>query len=138
MGKTKSFFKWTVVKCNDTLHSNCATEAELRQKQREFGGQFSFIVGIVNVVINPSEEQYIVPFVEERNVFSFTLDSGLTTHAYIRQNVVETDESLLPFEDTKTESFYSIPDPFLTHSSSANNDTYLEMNFHLSTETRTY
>ena len=43
-----------------------------------------------------------MPYVEERNIFSFSLDSGLTTHAYIRQSVVETDESLLHFEDTKT------------------------------------
>ena len=83
--------------------------------QDQLGGSFSFVVGMVNVVLNPTKKEYVLPVIEERNYYSFRLNQGINAKAYILESRIESDESLSPFPDYNQSTFYSVPDYFQTY-----------------------
>jgi hypothetical protein len=56
-------------------------------------------VPIINTNINPGNDDYLQYYLEDRNIFSFGSQLGISATASIVEDVVETDVSLLPFTD---------------------------------------
>jgi len=67
------------------------------------------IVPIINVQLNPGSADYKTYYLEDRNFFAFTSILGMGSNAALQQAVVNTDISIMPFEDIQTENFTVIP-----------------------------
>lgn len=86
-------------------------------------------VAIFNMVINAGDQKYYVPIAEDRNALTFSTTRAVKATSYIQESIVNTDQSLLPYEQITTETFYSIPDFFQTSAASVKSDTYVELTF---------
>ena len=101
-------------------------------------GEFQFIAGFINVVVNPSDKHFFTPTIEDRNLNAFNLDRAVMGQTSIVETKVETDESLMPWEDKRTDTFYSAPHLHQSFSGRVINDTYFELVIHKDPITVTY
>ena len=69
-------------------------------------------VPIVQFNINPGSQQYKEYYVEDQNYFMFTNKLGIQNTVSIEQANIETDISIMPYKDLKTESVTRITKPF--------------------------
>ena len=81
---------------------------------------------------NAQQKDYHFPLYEDRNEFTFMLDKGVEASAYIAEVVAETDESILPFETIKEESFLSVLEPFRTTFKTTSSGTYVRLTWYKS------
>lgn len=101
-------------------------------------GEFRVIAPIVNTVINAGDQQYTSLIAEDRNAYSFTSAVGFRAYAYIQNDRVDTDVSLLPIPNIRTEHFKTIPDYFQTMTMSTSKGVFAEINYQKSAIKLTY
>ena len=58
-----------------------------------------FAVPIVNTLLNPANENYKEYYLNDQNHFGMSTSLGNRITALIREDTVETDVSLLPFDE---------------------------------------
>lgn len=88
----------TVTKCDPLLRGKppCATDAVINQLQLELG-TFTLNFLFVNPLINPSSQDYLGYYLEDRNYIAFTTSFGGYGNAFIGKYTINTDVSSLPF-----------------------------------------
>jgi len=62
-----------------------------------FGDNFELVFGIVNRNINPGNYNYKQAFFDDRNIFRFSSQLGISLNADVQSDTIETDNSLTPF-----------------------------------------
>ena len=91
-----SYLTLKVKKCNSTANPHCISEANMTALEAALG-EFTFIAGIINVVVNPSQPEYTQVTLEDRNFFSFSTTRAVSATGYVSELEVSTDQSLMPY-----------------------------------------
>jgi hypothetical protein len=102
-----------ISRCNSTLDPTCAPDAYFTAVENAFG-QFPLIIPMVNPEINPNSQDYKTFSVDDINYLPFTSKLGISSLAFLEEDIIETDESIMPFTSIQTESIKHVPDPFTT------------------------
>lgn len=55
----------------------------------------------MNTIINAGDKQYLSTFIDDFNYFPFSKDTGTNANLFISSYNIETDESILPYEDQR-------------------------------------
>jgi hypothetical protein len=77
--------------------------------QAQLGGYFTLGVPFVSSIINPGDSDYAKFNVKDTNTFYFTIDSqAVLAKGQIAQMEVDTDISVMPYQDILTEYFIGI------------------------------
>lgn len=101
-------------------------------------GQFSLGMFYVNPLINAGEQVYLDYYFEDRNFVTFTKNLGSYSFARIQDYEIQTDESLLPFTETRVETGIIIPQLFQNIPYEITNDIYASFYLLKSTSKTTY
>jgi len=67
---------------------------------------------MITTNLNPSSENYKQYYIDDTNIFSVTSQLGITILADLQQDIIETDDSLMPFSDIKKEYINTVPKAF--------------------------
>lgn len=88
-----------VSKCNDTLDPSrpCVPNTTIAELQ-SLVGQFIFTLYYANPLINPGSKDYLSYYLEDKNYIAFTTELGAYSNGFVQEYSIETDKSLLPFE----------------------------------------
>ncbi len=70
-----SQFTVQINKCNTTANLNCASDPMMAYAQQMSGGYFRVGMPMVTALINPGDKEYVKYYVEDNNIFYFTLES---------------------------------------------------------------
>jgi hypothetical protein len=57
----------------------------------------------INPLLNPGDKSYINYYLEDSNYFSFNTNIGVSANLFYSEYSIETDNSILPWEDKSTE-----------------------------------
>lgn len=124
-----SRFMVSVSKCNSTLNLKCAPAAMMTAIQQEMGF-FQLGMPMVTLLINPGDQDYVKYYVEDSNVFYFTMDTqAVAAVGQLAQMEVDTDVSLMPYQDIVTEYFVGLPQMFNAQAIPIVNDVYAQITF---------
>lgn len=104
---SSSIFKYakiSVQKCSILAGDNrtCATPAFINNFITS-SGSASFNYYFVNTIINAEDKDYISYYIEDRNYFQFTSTLGMTANMFVSSYQIDTDQSLWPVKDPKTD-----------------------------------
>lgn len=88
-----------VVKCvaDNSTGKTCADESTFRDKN------FHFNVFLLNTLINPSSQDYITYYLEDRNFILFTNTYSGILSIFVSDYEITTDESIIPIKQEKVE-----------------------------------
>lgn len=65
-------------------------------------------VPVIDTIINPDKEDYKTFNLEDQNVFLFSDTLGAVGSNFIRNDVIETDNSVMPWEEFGSENITRI------------------------------
>ena len=97
-----SLFSIIVDRCNSDLDPSCVNQTVFAAIEAQVE-QFVLVVPVLNVQLNPGSINYKSYYFEDRNFFCFGSKMGMSSSAYVGQAVVNTDLSIMPYEDIQTE-----------------------------------
>ncbi|KAL4509333.1 hypothetical protein ABPG72_018264 [Tetrahymena utriculariae] len=105
-------WKFTVSKCFNSTNSNstwqptCASSNAI-DKYFATDQNLRFLLYTTNYLINPKKsENYVSSFIEDSIIFSVQKDVSYTTaDIFFTENIVNTDQSLIPFQDMQSQSY---------------------------------
>lgn len=120
-----STFSVTISKCNSSSNPKCASNIEMSARQQALGGYFTSGLTFVSAIVNPGEQNYVQYSIDDRNSIYFTIDSqAVKANGQIAQTEVDTDVSIMPYSDVKTEYFVGLADPLTSQQIPIVNDLY--------------
>lgn len=101
--------------------------------------QFTLVSAIINLNINPGNEEYKTFYFEDKNHFTFNTELGVVANAFIQQDTIQTDVSIMPYEDILSENVTRVPESFTpSYYIPKPGQNLAEILFQKSTSTSTY
>lgn len=58
----------------------------------------------MNAFVNSGTSDPVGYYLEDRDYFGFTLDSTIVSNIYLTENIISTDQSLLPWSQVENEA----------------------------------
>ena len=101
-GKGFKNFNIVVERCNTTTDPTCASDAMFTMIEAQVGGKFQLLMPIIHTNINIGQEQYRNLYLEEKNALTFSSQLGVVALAYIQEDTIETDISLMPYSEVQS------------------------------------
>ena len=92
----------------------------------------------ISTLVNAGQQTYKQYYLTAANYLLFSKSLVADSIVYVEDAVIETDQSLIPVENIKTESFPLIPDQFVQKSTSVFDNRLASIRFQKGTSTTTF
>jgi len=91
------YVKIGVKACSPTAGDNrtCVNQSYI-DNMITTSGPISFNYYFMNTIINPNDQDYLGSYLEDRNYFTFTMQTGMTANIFVSAYDIQSDVSLLP------------------------------------------
>ena len=70
----------------------------------------------MHTIVNPGSEEYKSFSLDDRNIFGFTSKLGIAAATHLQEDTIETDDSILPFQEIVSEKVIRSPELFTSYS----------------------
>ena len=105
--ETFQFLRLQIKRCNPTTDSTCASDATFASDAATYGN-FEVMMAIAQPNINPGNQEYKTYFIDTQKTLVFTTGLGISAQTFVREDTVDTDESLMPWSDNSVQNFTRI------------------------------
>jgi hypothetical protein len=127
-----------VSRCNNTIDPTCANDSYYAAVENAFS-TFRLNVPFINTLINPGDQDYRSYYLDDSNGFVFTSKLGSTAEGSISSDIIETDVSVMPWEDIQKEDIVRIPQKLASQSYIPNSgQPFIQLVLKKSPETTTF
>ena len=85
-----------ISRCNSTIDPTCVNDTTFAGIEARVGS-FVIVIATLQKNINPSNQQYVEPFLTDQHFFTFNSQLGVRAYLKIQNDEISTDVSLMPF-----------------------------------------